>query len=357
MRRLFRIETLFALGKWAVSLALAFFLTSLGSLIIADLPQVERPPRVEEFVDAEAAARLDAELSALGERIEALSTAAETGQLNLEAAEADSAAERETFAAWIQARRATGDGVPEEDVVVRTRRLEEVRRTERQVRADLDAARGALREAQERTGDVTRDRAALLTAAEAPYQRALFLRQARVFGLRLALTLPLLVVGLWAVAKRRNSPRWPLWRGFVLFAAFAFFVELVPYLPSYGGYIHYGVGVVMTLVLGAWLVRAARRHRERRAEIVERSEAERRQAIHYDEAVVKAEKGTCPSCDNTLRTTDGAPVNFCIHCGLKLYEPCPQCGTRRLVFFPFCMSCGTHVGPEEARAAISDARK
>ena len=56
-------------------------------------------------------------------------------------------------------------------------------------------------------------------------------------------------------------------------------------------------------------------------------------------------KGTCPSCDNTLRTTEGAPINFCIHCGLKIYEPCPGCGTRRLVFFPFCMVCGA---PAEA---------
>ncbi|WP_226573167.1 serine endopeptidase [Acuticoccus sediminis] len=346
MRRLFRIETLFALGKWAVSLALAFFLTSLGSLVIADLPQVERPPQLEEFVDADASAKLQADDAELRQRVQELSTQSEAGALKLQAAEADSAAERETFRAWIEARRATGDGVPEQDVVVRTRRLEEIRRTERQVRADLDATNAELADARSRLGALTDQRSALLAAAHGPFERAIFVRQARVFGMRLALTLPLLVIALWALRTRRASPRWPLWRGFVLFAAFAFFVELVPYLPSYGGYIHYGVGVVMTLVLGAWLVRAARRHRERRAEIVERSEDERRRAIAYDEAVIKVEKGTCPSCDNTLRTTDGAPVNFCIHCGLKLYEPCPSCGTRRLVFFPFCMSCGTHVGPD-----------
>jgi hypothetical protein len=345
--RLFRIENLYWLGMWAVSLALAFFLVGLGSLVVQDLPRVDQRIEIEDFVDPEADARLDAEVQELAGERTILDTQLEPARFAVESRQADTAAARDAFEAWIATRTATGDAQRDAELVERTEELTALREAEREAFAALNRLLAREREISERQNALLQERTALREAARGRFQTARFAQEARVFGLRLAITLPLLVAGLWALKTRRRSPLWPLWRGFVIFAAFTFFVELVPYLPSYGGYVHYGVGAIATVVLGAWLIRAARRHLAKRAEEAARSEDERRAAIVYEDALRKVAADTCPSCERTLRTVDGQPINHCVHCGLKLYEACPGCGARRLVFFPFCMNCGAP-GPEPA---------
>jgi len=142
--------------------------------------------------------------------------------------------------------------------------IDVLKTSERTAQRNLQDAQTELRSANRVINDIQAERRNVINAAQPKFRSAKRAQELKVFLKRLALTLPLLLISGWLLMKKRESAYWPLYRGFVLFALFSFFVELVPYLPDYGGYVRYGVGIIMAVIAGHFIIRAMRRYIERK---------------------------------------------------------------------------------------------
>jgi hypothetical protein len=339
----------FNLAMWILSIVIATLFIQLGASIMSDVPTAGNRIARADFIDADRLADVNA-------RIASNETAMTTTRRDIEDAEfvlssrtLDYQNQRASFENWIETRTATAADSQNVEVVKRVQAIEQLKIAERDAQRtieDLRVTEVSQRRAQQ---DLFAEQDAIQDAANAPYQTARSREVLKVFGLRLALTLPLLLVSGWLLAKKRGSQYWPVYRGFVIFALFAFFVELVPYLPSYGGYVRYAVGIVLALLFAHFAIRGMNRYLARKESEEHRPETEKRNAIAYETAVKKISDGVCPSCDRQFGAvslskgakTDETTVDFCVHCGFCLFDRCTQCNTRENSFFKFCGSCGT----------------
>ena len=334
-------ERLFQVLNWLVSIVLAGFLIGFGGLVIGDLPKVSSPVTVEQFIPAARQAELEQVLKRIeAERSDLLPRLEAAAEKRDRAAEAYTSA-REAFDNWVKTRTATGDGAQDAELVSRTRELDRLKSLQDTARAEHDVASDAVTAlgTQEAAADKALD--GLKTTAEPAFKRAKFMQDLRVFLLRLALTLPLLAISAWLLMRRPRGDYWPFKRGFILFSAFAFFVELAPYLPDYGGYVRFGVGILLTIVIGHFLIKSMRAYLARQDADEQRAEPERVRAIAYDDALKKIAARTCPGCDRGLPAMEGVQLDYCVHCGLHLFNRCTACEARKFAFFRYCMSCGS----------------
>lgn len=343
-------ETWFRRGLWLVAVVFACFLIGLGSSVVDDLPRVEQRLDSDDFLDMAKAQPLRAERDALEAAKQQAIEARDQAQLQWQKARSDTQSARDSFNSWIATRSATQRSEQDPDVIRRTQALEQLRNTERQAQQALQDQEQLLLNTRQQSARVNSSLSELESQAETAMAKAERAQELRVFLYRLAITLPLLVIAGWLFVKKRKSVWWPFVWGFIFFALFAFFVELVPYLPSYGGYVRSLVGIVVTVLVGRWAIVALQRYLERQRQAETLPAKERRTQLSYDKAWAHLSKGVCPGCERAVDLKDGK-TDYCPHCGIGLFEPCTACQARKSTFAKFCYSCGEHsptpVLPEE----------
>ena len=337
-------ERLFSIAMWAVSLVFAGFLTGLGGKVVGDLPGVDQSISIEQFVDQGKAVPLRARRDALRREANDVDNRRSTASLIVDSSRTTYQNRKEAYDNWRSTRTATSNPDQDPEGIAKTREMEGLlaqQAAAQKVVEVQDARRLEITQAIDSIGTLSSE---LEDAARPLYDRAQFQQELRVFGIRLALTLPLLLIGIWLIAKKRKSQYWPLARGFVLFALVAFFVELVPYLPSYGGYVRYVVGIILTLIAGHYVIRAMQKYVAKRQLVEKQTETERRQSLGYEDALRKMSANMCPGCERTIAGGPNATTNFCVHCGMKLFDKCGACDTRKNAFFQYCPACGVTAG-------------
>lgn len=337
-------ERWFRWGLWLVAFVFASFLIGLGGDIVENLPRVEQRLSLDDYLDKSDAGRLKAAIESARDQRETAQEARDQAELKHRAARSDAQSARETFNHWLSTRHVTQRSDQDPELIRRTKALDDLKAVERRALADVQAQDKVLLDQQQ----AEKHAQSALQALEKKAFEALSVEQRqqelRVFVYRLALTLPLLLVAGWLFAKKRQSTWWPFVWGFIYFALFAFFVELVPYIPSYGGWVRYAVGVVVTVLVGRYAILALNRYLERQKQAETMPDAERRKTLSYDVALARLGKKVCPGCERAVELTD-PEIDYCPHCGICLFDHCAHCSTRKSAFAHFCHACGEPSAP------------
>ncbi len=335
-------EKIFQIILWVITLFFSAFLIGLGELVIRDLPKVSDIPSFDSYKSQELRV-LEEKQKLLTMKLQEMRNQLSKDRIELENLQTRYAEEKQSFENWIATRTATGNKDQNEKVVERTQKLDQLKNEISRQSQAIERHEKEVSVLEEGFDDSQIEK--LNEKARKAFYGADNHRNLMIFLWRLMVTLPLLLIAGWLFVKKRQSRYWPFIWGFIIFSLVMFFVELVPYLPSYGGYIRYIVGLAVLFIVGYYGINQMQKYLLRKQteeqKMLHSSQEERRQEFTYEKAFGYIAKGVCPSCERNLSTSaDDKKVDFCVHCGLCVYKKCAACHTRVSSFSHFCSSCG-----------------
>ena len=349
---------------YAIAIVLCAFLILLSNQIIGDLDAATAHPAMESFLDAEAVADTHLRDGGLRAELQALRDKNAVVERTLLTAQQNYANEKQSFENWVKTRKTLGSPGQDQEVLTRATRLDEFYAVEQAWRAQLTARQATIagkeRQAQQLQLRLDRENERAGNKYEAELKRY----ELKVFLLRLLFVGPVLGLGIYFFVRYRRHKFWPLYMGFTLFSVYAFFFGLVPYLPSYGGYVRSAVGIALSGGLGYYAIKTFRAYLARKQQELQASSQERAKHVQLEVAEKALENHFCPSCgkDFILRkwefpssaesgATPRLVTDYCRHCGLELFSSCRHCGSKNFSHLPFCATCGAKSGATQVQTA------
>jgi hypothetical protein len=131
-------ETWFQRGLWLLAIIFAGFLIGLGRLVVADLPQVEKPVSAESFMDSSQLLATRTQLRDDDQALKDNQDALDRQNLAVQAATEASDSAKDTFNNWIATRSATQRSNQDAEVISRTHQLDALKANQRALEAQQD---------------------------------------------------------------------------------------------------------------------------------------------------------------------------------------------------------------------------
>jgi len=356
-----KLERTSRIVHYSISTILCLFLILLSNKIIDDLDGVTHKPGVANFQNKSVLATLYKTESEQSAEIDRLRSKEEIIEKTMAAAKVNYANEKKSFDNWVQTRKTLDSPDKDQEVINRAKKLDEFYKVEGDWRLQLNSIQAQADAVNKKREEIQKSIEKEKQEAETKYDKALKRYELKVFLIRLLFVAPVLVLGIFFFLNYRRHKFWPLYFGFTLFSFYAFFFGLVPYLPSYGGYVRYSVGIILSAGLGYYAIKTIRRFIEKKQEELKVSTQERAKKVQTEVAEKALENHFCPSCGkdfiikkwefplikNAETEVYKLVTSFCRHCGLELFKPCDKCGNKNFAHFPFCSSCGTAMATEK----------
>lgn len=356
-----KLEKTSKLINYIIAIVLCGFLISLSGKLIDDVDEWKEKPTVEKFQNTDFLRIKNTEIDLIDSKISSKIEKKASLENTLKIVNNNYENAKKSFDNWLEARKTVGSPSEDKEVLSRANKLDEFYKTQQDWKKELSTITNEIKTLKK---DRNQTSELIYLENERAYkerEKAIRKYDLKIFLIRLLFILPILILGIFFIIKFRKHKYWPLFLGFVLFSFYAFFFGLVPYLPSYGGYIRYSVGIILSILLGIYAINKIKAFIEQKKKELKISTTERAKKVQIETAEKALDNHMCPSCgkdfivkkwDKSVSTknkteTYGIVTNFCRFCGLELFKNCTKCGSENFAHLPFCNNCGNKMNDEK----------